>query len=133
MKNYLLLLFALVIVGCGNRHSQQVATTQSVETVVTDSSVEDVAEETDIEILQDSTSNIAGGESLNEIRFRNWTEKDWYDNDYFRALRKYIDACSKGKIRDEVLEPYKSALNGKFAIPQAQPHLGGACLFVSFF
>ena len=52
MKNYLLIL-ALLIVGCGNRHSQQVATTQSIETGATDSTAEHVTEEPDIEILPD--------------------------------------------------------------------------------
>ena len=124
MKNYLLIL-TLLIVGCGNRHSQQVATTQS-----TDSTAEHVTEETDIEILPDSM-NIVGGKSLNDIRFGNWTEKDWFDNDYFRTLRTYIDACYKGEIKDEVLEPYKFALKGKFAIFNAEPFIGGG-MFIYF-
>lgn len=129
MKNYLLIL-TLLIVGCGNRHSQQVATTQSIETGATDSTAEHVTEETDIEILPDSM-NIVGGKSLNDIRFGNWTEKDWFDNDYFRTLRTYIDACYKGEIKDEVLEPYKFALKGKFAIFNAEPFIGGG-MFIYF-
>lgn len=129
MKTYLLPIFALLIVECGNRHSQQVATTQSIETGATDSTAEHVTEETDIEMLPDSM-NIVGGKSLNDIRFGNWTEKDWFDNDYFRTLRTYIDACYKGEIKDEVLEPYKPALKGKFVIYGAQPHIGGGMFIV---
>ena len=102
MKNYLLIL-ALLIVGCGNRHSQQVATTQSIETGATDSTAEHVTEEPDIEILPDSM-NIVGGKSLNDIRFGNWTDKDWLDNDYFRTLRKYDYLSSV--VSDWTMEVY---------------------------
>lgn len=129
MKNCILIL-TLLIAGCGNRYSQQVATTQSIETGATDSTAEHVTEEPDIEILPDSM-NIVGGKSLNDIRFGNWTDKDWLDNDYFRTLRKYIDACYKGEIKDEILEPYKFALKGKFTIYQAEPFIAGG-LFIYF-
>lgn len=128
MKNYILIL-VLLITGCGNRHSQQVPTTQSIEIRTTDSTAEQIAEETDIETLPDSTSNVSKG--LNDIRFGNWTEKDWFDNDYFRTLRTYIDACYKGEIKDEVLELYKFALKGKFAIFNAEPFIGGG-MFIYF-
>lgn len=128
MKNYILIL-VLLITGCGNRHSQQVSTTQSIEIRITDSTAEQIAEETDIETLPDSTSNVSKG--LNDIRFGNWTEKDWFDNDYFRTLRTYIDACYKGEIKDDVLEPYKFALKGKFAIFSAEPFISGG-MFIYF-
>ncbi len=122
MKNYILIL-VLLIAGCGNRHSQQVANTQSIEIRTTASTAEQIAEETNIETLPDSTSNVSKG--LNDIRFGNWTEKDWFDNDYFRALRKYIDACYKREAENKDLEPYKSILKGKFVIMQAEPHIAG--------
>lgn len=46
-------------------------------------------------------------------------------------MRKYIDACYKGEIKDEVLEPYKFALKGKFTIYQAEPFIAGG-LFIYF-
>lgn len=131
MKNYLLSIFALLIAGCGNQRPKQITTTQLIEIETTDSTAEYVAKGSDIEILPDSTSNIAGGKSLNDIRFGNWTDKDWFDNDYFRTLRKYIDACYKGEIEDEVLEPYKFALKGKFTIFNAEPFISGG-MFVYF-
>lgn len=130
MKNYLLPIFALLIVGCGNRHSQQVITTQSIETEITDSTAECVIKGNDIEMLQDSMNNVAGGESLNDIRFGNWTEKDWCDNDYFRALRKYIDTYLQGNIVNKDLNPYKSILKSKFVIYTVEPFIVGG-LFVS--
>ena len=135
MKNYILIL-ALLIVGCGNRHSQQVATTQSIETGATDSTAEYVTEETDIEILPDSM-NIVGGKSLNDIRFGNWTDKDWLDNDYFRTLRKYIDSYDPNNdeyMKSVDLESYRVTLiKSKFAIGKALPHiLGGMGVDIVF-
>ncbi len=77
----------------------------------------------------DSTANITG-KSLNDIRFKNWTDNDWYDNDYFRELRKYLNACYQGEIVDKNLEPYKSTLKGQFAILNASPYISGG-MFVS--
>ena len=127
MKNYLLIL-ALLIAGCGNQHPKSVATTQSIETRQLNSTADNIIEKNDIAELQDSTNNITGG--LNAIRFRNWNQKDWRDNDYFRALRKYIDACYKGEIENQDLEPYKSALKGKFVIGNAEPFIMGG-MFIS--
>lgn len=121
---------AELLVGCGNRQVKQETTTQSIETEITDSIHEYKDKETDIEVLQDSTSNIAGGESLNDIRFGNWTDNDWYDNDYFRALREYLDFCYQGKIVNENLEPYKSALKERFVILNAEPFISGG-MFVT--
>lgn len=97
MKNYLLIL-TLLIVGCGNRHSQQVATTQSIETGATDSTAEHVTEETDIEILPDSM-NIVGGKSLNDIRFGNWTEKIGSTMIIFVLYARTLMRVTKGKLK----------------------------------
>lgn len=131
MKKSLIGIFVLLIAGCGNQRPKQIAITQPIEIETTDSTAEYVAKGADTEILPDSTSNIAGGKSLNDIRFGNWTDKDWFDNDYFRTLRNYIDACYKGEIEDEVLESYKFALKGKFTIFNAEPFIGGG-MFVYF-
>lgn len=130
MKTYLLSVFALLIVGRGNRHSQQTIAAQSIETGTSDSTEEQITEEKILKYY-DSMSNVAGGKSLNDIRFGGWTDKEWCDNDYFRTLRTYIDACYKREIKDEVLEPYKFALNGKFAIYNAEPCIAGG-MFIYF-
>ena len=133
MKTYLLPIFALLIIGCGNQHSRQETTTQSIETEITDSMAEKATAQNNIEVLQDSMSNVVNGKSLNDIRFGNWTKKDWYDNEYFRTLRKYIDSCYKGDIEDEHLEPYKSVLKGKFVIGNVEPYiLGGLFITIIF-
>ncbi len=68
--------------------------------------------------------------SLNQIRFENWTEDDWQDNDYYREIRKYITSFQRGTMRDGVLSMNKDALDSKFIVLQAQPFLGGG-LWVS--
>lgn len=68
---------------------------------------------------------------LNEIRFGNWEEKDWYDNDYLRELRSYIDAVDAGEIEDEVLGEYKELLSGKFAVASIEPAIFGG-LYIGF-
>lgn len=68
------------------------------------------------------------GKSLNEIRFQDFDEKDWYDNYYFRALRRYLDVFNNGQIEDEELEPYRAETQGQFAVLFAQPYMGGGML-----
>lgn len=129
MKKTLLLLFVILIVGCGNRRVHQATTTQSVETETIDSTADSVKEEIDTDGLLDSMTF----KPLNEIRFGNWTDKDWYDNDYFRFLRKFIDACYKGEAECDAFEPYKHALNSKFAVAQAMPsYYGGMFILFNF-
>lgn len=129
MKTYLLPIFALLIVGCGSQPSKQKAATQPAE-ITTESIAKPNVQEKDLEILQDSTSGPAEMESLNDIRFGNWTDEDWLDNDYFRALRKYIDAYLQGKIENKDLTSYQSILKSKFVIYNVEPFIAGG-LFVS--
>lgn len=88
----------------------------SVETVSTDS-------------LSNETDTIANGKSLNDIRFANFTDKDWLDNEYIRTLRKYLDSFICGKVKDEDIEPYKNDIKGKFIIANVEPFLLGG-LFI---
>lgn len=61
---------------------------------------------------------------------RERTDEDWLDNDYFRALRKYIDAYIQGKIENKDLASYQSILKSKFVIYNVEPFIAGG-LFVS--
>ena len=90
-------------------------TTDSIETTEIDSNYE--------------ADSIANGKSLNDIRFANFTDKDWLDNEYIRTLRVYIDAFVNGKVKDDELEPYKSDVKGKFVIANVEPFLLGG-LFI---
>lgn len=79
------------------------------------------------------TSRSYAQDGLNEIRFENWTDKDWLDNDYIRELRSYIDACHRGDIEDETLLEFKDILQSKFIIGLIEPALfGGVFIHFSF-
>lgn len=71
---------------------------------------------------------------LNGIRFNSWEEKDWYDNDYLRELRSYIDAVDAGEIEDEVLGEYDELLSSKFIVVSIEPAIyGGVYIGFSFY
>ena len=76
----------------------------------------------------EETENAGTVESLNDIRFGGFQEKDWLDNEYIRTLRRYLDDVHGGKKRDEVLEPYKQELGGKFVVWNVEPFLAGGLL-----
>ena len=68
--------------------------------------------------------------SLNDIRFANFKDEDWLDNDYIRCLRQYLDDYNSGKIEDEFLDPYKKKLQGQFIIGDIKPNtFGGATIY----
>ena len=75
-----------------------------------------------------------GRETLNDIRFAGWTKKEWADNDYIRAVRKYIDAYNSGEIKDDYLDEQKKYIQGEFAIADIQPYIaGGALIYIIFY
>ena len=45
--------------------------------------------------------------SLNQIRFENWTEEDWVDNDYYRCIRETFDSYLAGEIEFSSLDEYR--------------------------
>lgn len=68
---------------------------------------------------------------MNDIRFEGWTDKEWLDNEYIRALRRHLDAYNKGEIIDIHSNEYKEDFKGKFVIAHIEPYLlGGA--FIQF-
>lgn len=134
MRIYFALIFAamLACMGCGRRgqnHNTSANAEQEQTTTICDSIQNepefceegDNTEEYDDEILEG-----------NDARFHNWTDEDWFDNDYFRILRKFFDAYVRGEIegREELL-PLKPLMTGKFVIYNAEPFISGG-LFVSF-
>lgn len=73
-------------------------------------------------------------ETLNDIRFAGWGKKEWADNDYIRAVRKYIDAYNSGEIKNPDLDEQKKYIQGKFAIADIQPYIaGGALIYIIFY
>ncbi len=78
-------------------------------------------------------SGAISGESLNNIRFKNWTEKEWLDNEYIKAVRLFLDDYIQGKAEDTDLDPYKEVLKSKFIIANIEPAIfGGAYIQIIF-
>lgn len=72
-------------------------------------------------------------DGLNGIRFEDWGDKEWLNNNYIRSVRLYIDAYNLGLVKDEELDKYKAALKGKFCICSIEPFMGGgAWMHIAF-
>jgi hypothetical protein len=70
---------------------------------------------------------------LNSIRFENWGEKEWLDNNYIRAVRLYLDAFNLGVVENADIEPQRANMKGKFLIYAIEPFLvGGADVHIVF-
>ncbi len=108
-------LFFLALTGCKSKPYHTEATTRS------DSEIEMILGNK--EASDDSTSNVP---SLNDVRFSHFTEQDWYDNDYFRILRSYIDGVNKGAIEED--EEIKPLLEGEFVVVDATEYMMGGML-----
>ena len=81
----------------------------------------------------DSVEAMGTDEGLNNIRFENFTDVDWVDNEYIKAYRKHLDDYNAGRIDDESLDKYKDMIRGKFVIGYSSPYiLGGLFLQVIF-
>ena len=84
-------------------------------------------------VLLAATSLCSAQENLNDIRFKDWTEKEWLDNDYIRELRRYIDACSEREIEDQTLLAHKDILKSKFIVGHIEPATyGGVFIYFTF-
>ena len=72
-------------------------------------------------------------DGLNGIRFEEWGDKEWLNNNYIRSVRLYIDAYNLGLVKDEELDKHKAALKGKFCICSIEPFMGGgAWMHIAF-
>lgn len=123
-----ILVFALLC-GCdGNKKTDNIADVVKSEVVDRDSMVVD-----SIEVCDTIQANNTAKKSLNDIRFAGWTEKEWLDNEYIRTLRLYLNEFSKGRIENEMLEPYRKLTKGKFVVGQIEPFLlGGVFIYIMF-
>lgn len=80
------------------------------------------------------SSNTLQSKSWNDIRFGNWTEEDWYDNDYYRCIRQTFDRYLAGEIEFSDLDAYRELLPGKFIIYRVSPFVyGGLFIRIVFF
>ena len=124
MKKLLIFICCATLFSCG--HNNRTKDTSLTQNIV-------VAEATDT-IPSDTTEKNARKETLNDIRFAGWGKKEWADNDYIRAVRKYIDAYNRGEIKNSDLDEQKKYIQGKFAIADIQPYIaGGVLIYIVFY
>ena len=64
-------------------------------------------------------------DGLNGIRFEEWSDKEWLNNNYIRSVRLYLDAYVLGLVKNEAFDKYKDAMSGKFTICEIVPFMGG--------
>jgi hypothetical protein len=129
MKKIKLLIICLVtLLSCNcqnNSNRRSIVDAPAIDTT----SYAATDEDAENEVTEGSTR-----ETLNDIRFDGWTKKEWADNDYIRAVRKYIDAYNKGEIENPDLDEYKDYMQGKFIIADIRPCIvGGAFIYFSFY
>ena len=97
MKNILLVACMISLLSCNCQNTSNRRNIVDNHTIDT-SSYTVASEDTVYEATEDETR-----ETLNDIRFAGWGKKEWADNDYIRAVRRYIDDYNNGKIKDEYL------------------------------
>lgn len=127
MKKILLLacMISLLSSNCQNTSNRSTVDAPAIDTTSYTA--------TDKDAEYESTENETR-ETLNDIRFDGWTKKEWADNEYIRAVRRYIDAYNNGDIKDSYLDAYKEYIQGKFVIGDIKPGLwGGAFMYIVFF
>ncbi len=64
-------------------------------------------------------------DGLNGIRFEEWGDKEWLNNNYIRSVRLYLDAYCLGLVKNEEFGKHKAAMRGKFVICSIEPFMGG--------
>ena len=128
LKILTLLICLLAIASCNNQRK-----TQNIS-AVEDAEVDTISYSATNKDTVSEIANEGARETLNDIRFAGWGKKEWADNEYIRAVRRYIDDYNNGKIKDEYLDEYKQYIQGKFVIADIQPYLiGGALIYIIFY
>ena len=118
--------FGLSSCSCQNTSNRR----SQVDDAVIDASLYTVTNE----VAASETAEDKIGKTLNDIRFAGWGKKEWADNDYIRAVRKYIDAYNSGEIKNSDLDVHKKYIQGKFAIADIQPYIaGGVLIYIIFY
>ena len=127
-KIYLSVILIAFCFSCRGKTNMNTPLETPIETVSPNTTQGD----SDGKVFADLDIESTNEESLNDIRFRSWTDKDWIDNDYLRFLRKCFDDCYNG-IENEntsLLQDYKPLLNNQFFVYKVEPFIMGG-LFIT--
>ena len=110
IKTTLLVVLSVLFFSCNSRDSRGDAQTKGEHIVV----------HTTEDFLSEALNTISTDYTLHP-RFRDWEERDWFNNDFLRFLRSHFDAVYSGMTRDNSLEQYRSLLNSRFVIVGVAP------------
>lgn len=134
-KLHFIILFALVLTACQGNKLQKVSDS-NIQTVETESTIAVTSPDIEVALPQeekDDDVDDLSAKSLNDVRFNGWTDADWLDNDYIRALRKYIDTYCHGEIKNHDIDQYRSIMQSKFAVLNIEPFIaGGTFITIAF-
>jgi hypothetical protein len=128
MRKFLFGIIAIVIAGTvgvmASKHSEK-GSSKQMKSIDQDSLIVDTLM---VDTAYEDEESQETFRSLNDIRFENFKGKDWVDNDYVRALRRFVNDYRRGKVvadttRFEWID--KKELRGKFVILWVEPFLGG--------
>ena len=135
-KLHFIILFALVLTACQGNKLQKVSDS-NIQTVETESTIAvtsfDIEVAAQLQKEKDDDVDDISAKSLNDIRFDGWTDEDWLDNDYIRALRKHIDAYCRREIKSPDLDQYKSIMQSKFVVLNIEPFISGGTFITIVF
>lgn len=127
MKRKTLVSMAVLVMVCSCNNRTSLPADNYNDTTVSEKRTDSLNDDS----FESNEGDGNNGKSLNDIRFANFKENDWLDNEYIRFLREYIDDYNKGKVKDAGLDPYKKKVQGKFVIWKAEPFLLGG-LYIQF-
>lgn len=80
-----------------------------------------------------TTAEESPQKSHNDIRFGNWGDEEWSDNEYIRTIRKYIDSYNNGTVANEDLDNYKDKIAGQFVVANIEYFIYGGLSIMFFF
>ena len=135
-KLHFIILFALVLTACQGNKLQKASDlniqTEGIESTIDVTSF-DIEVAAQLQKKKDDDVDDISAKSLNDIRFDGWTDEDWLDNDYIRALRKHIDAYCRREIKSPDLDQYKSIMQSKFVVLNIEPFISGGTFITIVF
>ena len=142
MKTIFLCIFSLLAISSchniqkqNNNETAHISVLENIENNMVPESQDTIIEkDLHSEGIQNNPTDISSdNRSINEIRFDGWTDEDWLDNDYIRALRKHIDAYCRREIKSPDLDQYKSIMQSKFVVLNIEPFISGGTFITIVF
>ena len=144
LNRILTLILAFLLVGCGGARKQsnceKFDISQYKEYGITGIELGDNFFIEAVEKRNIPTEDLEGM-CLDDVRFYNWEESDWWNNNHIRAVRIYLDAfrlglLSEDYVKEHNLDQYnkhKKLFGGKFNVAALEPFMAGGLMVYGVF